>query len=353
MTENKNTTNNYYEKNGGVNMNNNVYERIEDVIMSTEMDEQARKIMMNKLIGLKREKLNILITGATGSGKSSTINALFDMEVSKVGVGVNPETMDIKSYCLGNMILWDSPGLGDGKEADIRHSKNIISKLTEKDGDGKLIIDLVIVILDGSTKDLGTSYELINNVIIPYMGKERNERILVAINQADVAMKGKHWDYEKNAPDEVLKKFLEEKVASVKKRIYDGTGVTTEPIYYCAGFKEEGEMQSKPYNLSKLFYYILKMTPKEKRLVYVDNTNKEPKMWEDSDELKDYKKEISKGFMETITDSISAGSSIGESIGGIFGSGGAFVGKIIGGVVGGIGGVIKGIGSAIGGFFGW
>ena len=39
-----------------------------------------------------------MITGATGSGKSSTINALFNMEVAKVGVGVNPETMD-SDFC--------------------------------------------------------------------------------------------------------------------------------------------------------------------------------------------------------------------------------------------------------------
>lgn len=39
-----------------------------------------------------------MITGATGSGKSSTINALFNMEVAKVGVGVNPETMN-SDFC--------------------------------------------------------------------------------------------------------------------------------------------------------------------------------------------------------------------------------------------------------------
>lgn len=53
-----------------------------------------------------------MITGATGSGKSSTINALFNTEVAKVGVGVDPETMDITKYDLDNLVLWDSPGLG-------------------------------------------------------------------------------------------------------------------------------------------------------------------------------------------------------------------------------------------------
>ena len=87
--------------------------------------------MLQNIARLKDQKLNVLITGATGCGKSSTINALFNSEVAKVGVGVDPETMDIQKYVMNNMILWDSPGLGDGKEADNRHAKNIIKKLAE------------------------------------------------------------------------------------------------------------------------------------------------------------------------------------------------------------------------------
>ena len=76
---------------------------------------------------------------------------MFRKEVAKVGVGVDPETMDITKYILQNMVLWDSPGLGDGREADTRHAKNIISKLNERDSDGNALIDLVLVILDGGT----------------------------------------------------------------------------------------------------------------------------------------------------------------------------------------------------------
>lgn len=95
-------------------------------------DTQKAKLFQN-ISRLKNTKLNLMIVGGTGVGKSSTINALFGMEKAKVGVSSNPETMDIKSYELGNVILWDSPGLGDGKQADERHTKAIISKLTEKD----------------------------------------------------------------------------------------------------------------------------------------------------------------------------------------------------------------------------
>ena len=168
-----------------------IYETIENDVMNTELNEETKRRMLRNIMNLKNEKMNIMIVGATGCGKSSTINALFDTEIAKVGIGADPETMEIKKYELDNLILWDTPGLGDGKEADNRHAKNIIHKLAEVDAQGKALIDLVLVILDGSTRDLGTSYELINNVIIPNLGSGNENRILVAINQADMAMKGK------------------------------------------------------------------------------------------------------------------------------------------------------------------
>ena len=36
-----------------------------------------------------------------------------------------------KKYELDNLVLWDTPGLGDGVDEDKRHAKNIINKLIE------------------------------------------------------------------------------------------------------------------------------------------------------------------------------------------------------------------------------
>ena len=239
-----------------------IYEAMQNDIMNANISENDKNKMLKNVMRLKNQKMNIMITGATGCGKSSTINAMFNTEVAKVGVGVNPETMEIRKYELDNLVLWDTPGLGDGKEADNRHAKNIIKKLSEVDKNGNALIDLVLVILDGGSRDLGTTYELINNVIIPNLGEEKENRILVAINQADMAMKGNNWDRDKNEPNQKLVNFLEEKVCSVRDRVYEATGVTIEPIYYSAGYKEEGE-QSRPYNLSKLLYYIVKAIPSD------------------------------------------------------------------------------------------
>ncbi len=321
----------------------NIYNEIEKNIMNTKMDEAGRNMILKNLMRLKNQKLNIMVTGATGCGKSSTINALFETEVARVGVGVEPETMEIEKYVLDNLILWDTPGLGDGKEADNRHSKNIIKKLNEVDENGNALIDLVLVILDGGSRDLGTSYELINQVIIPNLGEGKEDRILVAINQADMAMKGRNWDYEKNEPNQQLKDFLEEKVCSVKKRVFEATGVEINPIYYCAGYKEEGGEQNRPYNLSKLLYYIVKATPSNKRVIYANNINRDAEMWKDDDDLRDYTKETQKSILDSISDGILQGIEIGGKIGDHFGPGGEVIGKIICGIAGGIVGFIGGL----------
>ena len=322
-----------------------IYEAMQNDIMNANLSEADKNKMLKNVMKLKEQRVNIMITGATGCGKSSTINAMFNTEVTKVGVGVDPETMEIDQYELDNLVLWDTPGLGDGKEADNRHAKNIINKLSEVDENGEALIDLVLVILDGGTRDLGTSYELINSVIIPNLdkGKGNGDRILVAINQADMAMKGRNWDYEKNEPNQQLVDFLEDKVRSVSDRVYEATGVRIEPIYYRAGYKEEGGEQGRPYNLSKLLYYIVKATPSEKRVVYANNINADAEMWKDDDELFDYGDEARKSIFESITEGASKGAYIGGAIGGIFGSVGETIGRGIGTVAGGVIGFIGGL----------
>lgn len=324
-------------------MKRDIYEALQNDIMNSEISEESKNQIFKNIMKLKDQKINIMITGATGCGKSSTINAMFDTEVAKVGVGVDPETMDIEKYELDNLVLWDTPGLGDGKEADNRHARNIIKKLSELDKDGKALIDLVLVIIDGGSRNMGTDYELINNVIIPNLGKDKEKRMLVAINQADMAMKGRNWDYEKNMPNEQLKEFLDNKAASVKARIYEATGVNVEPIYYSAGYMDEDGNQSKPYNLSKLLYYIVNATPSEKRVVYVNNIRQDAEMWDIDDGIIAYGEEIRSGLFESVRDGIMGGADIGEELGSIFGGVGRTAGKIIGGIIGGVVGFIGGI----------
>ena len=330
---------------------------LEEEILKSKTSADEKKALLKRLRTFCNTETNIMLVGATGCGKSSTINALFAcgqeeeivqdeddfngnapkkkyVEVAKVGSKADPETKDIEKYRIGNLVLWDTPGLGDGTEIDEHHKAVITELLKEKDSEGKALIDLVLVILDGSTRDLGTSYKLINDVIIPEL-KDDKGRILIALNQADIAMKtGRHWDYEKNEPDEILLKFLNEKVESIKKRIKEDSDLEVEPVYYCAGYEEESGDVVKPYNLSKLLYYIMESLPAQKRVAVMEGINTDSDNYEFNDDEEDYNEGIKDSFYSSF-DYISDGVDTGADIGGtILGIPGAIVGAVIGGVIG-------------------
>jgi predicted GTPase len=68
--------------------------------------------------------LDVALVGATGVGKSSTLNAIFGEDVAKVGTGVDPETQNVQGYLINDVFrVHDSAGLGDGLSADQRHKK--------------------------------------------------------------------------------------------------------------------------------------------------------------------------------------------------------------------------------------
>lgn len=204
--------------------------------------------------------LDVLVVGGTGAGKSSTLNVLFGQEVARVGRGCDPETAQIAAHSLHEkMRFWDTPGLGDGVEKDRRYAKELVQLLYRDyhmDGQQYGLIDTVLVILDGTGRDMGTTYRLLNEVIVPHF---QRDRILVAVNQADMAMKGRHWDELRNQPDKVLEHFLKEKAESVQERVWEATGVRIRrPVCYSA---ERG------YHVAELLDMIIDNMPKERRML--------------------------------------------------------------------------------------
>jgi len=317
----------------------NIYQLIEQEILESDLSIDEKNKKLSRLAKIKYMPLNIMLVGGTGCGKSSTINAMFDMKVARVGVGVNPETSDIRGYTIENLTVWDTPGLGDSPELDEKYMKEIQSKLTELDAGGDPLIDLVLVIMDASQKDLNTVYDCINNVLIPAMGQDAKKRILICLNQADMAMKGKHWITDLNRPDETLSAFLDDKAKAVGERIKATTGIAFKPIYYCAGYTEEDGEQLKPYNLAKLLYIITAAVPKEKRLSLADVLNPDKEMWEEDDEQEDYCGKIKEGFWDVVGDHLAEGADRGADIGAAcLGVPGLVVGGLIGGAIGAIGG---------------
>ena len=219
----------------------------------TDMENHVRN---NHLL----RPVDILLVGATGTGKSSTLNALFGSTVAKVGDGVDPETQHISAHSLHDYARFhDSAGLGDGKFSDQRHAENITAELFKPCGGdfhSNGFIDLVLVLLDGSTRDMGTAFKLLEAVVVKCI---EPERIVVAINQADMAMKGRHWNSHHRRPEPELSVFLEEQALSAQKRIRESTGLRiSKPVYYSAKFH---------YGIDALLDHLLAHFPSKRRVI--------------------------------------------------------------------------------------
>lgn len=269
--------------------------RLEEILNKLPESELSTGQLQEILNKIRNIKVNVLLIGGTGVGKSSTINALFSMDKAKIsanakiGHGVTPETKEIQKYELENIILWDTPGLGDNENDDDKYKKMIVAKLQEEDDDKNALIDLVLLILDAGSRDYSSAFTLIKEVIVQNL-KGQHERLLIGINQADLAMKGKGWNIEKNQPDDELIRVLEEKVIDAKIRILKSSGIDTEPVYYSAGYSYKDDHRN-PYNMEKLLNYILKRLPEKKRFVILNDLNSDEDNFKDNDSKNDYKSE--------------------------------------------------------------
>lgn len=56
----------------------NIYEAIQNSVINSNISEAEKNKILKNVMRLKEQKMNIMITGATGCGKSSTINAQND-----------------------------------------------------------------------------------------------------------------------------------------------------------------------------------------------------------------------------------------------------------------------------------
>lgn len=212
----------------------------------------------DRLNCLRVHPLDIMVAGVTGAGKSTTLNAFFQKTVAKVGEGADPETMEVADYKLNDWFrVWDTPGLGDNVEIDQKHKAKMIDLLHNTynyNHKNYCLIDMVLVIIEGSNRDMGTTYDLLNNVIVPNMQKSR---ILVVINQADMAMKGHHWNRVTNTPDSVLLSYLEDQAVSVRRRVKEATGVNIlKPVCYSAEYG---------WNVQAVFDFIIDNIPRRRR----------------------------------------------------------------------------------------
>lgn len=281
---------------------NSNFQMQQDIDQIPEM--QQKEFLKEALERIKKTKVNVLLIGGTGVGKSSTVNALFQTNgmdaKAEIGQSANPQTMDINSYSFNNIVIWDTPGLGDSAEKDQVHQAKIIDLLKCNDDRGSPLIDLILLILDGGSRDFSSAYKLIREVVSPNLQADDKNRLLIGINKADRVMSHHFWDVKENAPKEELIKKLEEQSLVVKKRIENDTGFSPDVVYYSAGEIHDGELLLPPYNLAKLLSFIIDRLPQKKRASIARDINENKGNFQSNDKNEDYGNKIENSIFESI-----------------------------------------------------
>lgn len=296
--------------------------------------EEQRKSFLKKALALFNQKTNVLMIGPTGVGKSTTVNSLFNGDLCRVGDGVDPKTKEISCHTYGNLTIYDTPGFGDSPEHDRAYAENIANLLRRDNAEGKPLIDLVLFVLDAQSRDMGTFYEVMEKVISPNLRYKNG--VVIGLNMADIAMKCRGWDEENNRPLPALQNLLEDKIASVKRRIEESTNLKPAIVYYSA---------LKHYNLAALMNTIFNNIPDESKIIpIIMSTNTDNKIWVDNrdpNEDQMLRERMKQTFVSTM-ECAAAGAGIGAAIGSAIPVVGTTVGTVVGGIIGGLCGFLFG-----------
>ncbi|PXX38620.1 YcjF family protein [Aquitalea magnusonii] len=88
------------------------------------------------------KKPNILVMGATGTGKSSLVNLVFDEELAAVGAG-KPVTDGVLAYENQLVRIYDSEGYESGQEQQARFKARVVDFINRQESDLSARVHLV------------------------------------------------------------------------------------------------------------------------------------------------------------------------------------------------------------------
>jgi uncharacterized protein (DUF697 family)/GTP-binding protein EngB required for normal cell division len=146
-------------------------------IENFDYEEELRKIRENV------KKPNILITGATGAGKSSLVNNIFGKQTAEVGEG-HSVTEGVHPYASPDITvnLYDSEGYAVDADENTSYRETVIGFIDERIGDGDIerrIHEVWHCISAAGKRVTDMDIDIINEV------RERNIPVAIVFTQID------------------------------------------------------------------------------------------------------------------------------------------------------------------------
>jgi uncharacterized protein len=192
--------------------------------------EEKFKQFENLLKDERKKPPKVAIIGKTGVGKSTTINALFNLEekVSHTTHGTTEASEKIIELPQGgNLSIIDMPGLGEDIELDKKYAE-IYREVLPK-------TDVVLYIIQANLKALKEDQTILRDIVQNVM-RNLKGRLVIGLNQVDKIGPGE-WNTKINLHSLEQEKNIKRRCQEIQKELSSVLDLKVEQIEYYSAEK--------------------------------------------------------------------------------------------------------------------